>query len=156
MLANVIDTLRYADRLKEAGVEPGQAEAMARALNAEMTGGLATKADLTNAIGKLEDKVDAGFAAVDAKFEAMDAKFEARFESTDAKFEAMDAKFEAKFDAVDGQMRYVFLALALIVALGLYNAIAPHIGDGATPQAGPGQPAVTAPAPSVESPRPLP
>ena len=138
MLANVIDTLRYADRLKEAGVEPGQAEAMARALNAEMTGGLATKADLTNAIGKLEDKVDAGFAAVDAKFEAT------------------DAKFEAKFEAVDGQMRYVFLALALIVALGLYNAIAPHIGDGATPQAGPGQSAVTAPAPSVESPRPLP
>ena len=40
-LANVIDTLRYADRLKEAGIETGQAEAMARALNAELTEGLA-------------------------------------------------------------------------------------------------------------------
>ena len=148
MNANVIDTLRYADRLKEAGVETGQAEAMARALNAELTEGLATKADLRNAIAKLENKVDRGFAAVDAKFDAMEAKFDGKFDAMEAKFDgkfdamearldAMEAKFDAKFEAMDAkfealagqfksQSRHVFLVLALVVALGLYNAIAPR------------------------------
>lgn len=49
-----IDTLRYANRLKEAGVEPGQAEAMARALGDELADQLATKAD----INVLNAKVD--------------------------------------------------------------------------------------------------
>ena len=39
----VIDTLRFANRLKEAGVEPGQAEAMSRAFNDELLEGVATK-----------------------------------------------------------------------------------------------------------------
>ncbi len=41
-----IDTLRFAHRLKEAGVDPGQAEAMARALGDELADQLATKADI--------------------------------------------------------------------------------------------------------------
>ena len=131
MNANVIDTLRYADRLKEAGVETGQAEAMARALNAELTEGLATKADLRDAIGKLEHKVDRGFAAVDAKFDAMEAKFDGRFEAMDAKFEALAGQFKS-------QSRHVFLVLALVVALGLYNAIAPRfVASGPHPDAAP-------------------
>ena len=158
MNANVIDTLRYADRLKEAGVENGQAEAMARALNAELTEGLATKTDLRNAIGKLENKVDLGFAAVDAKFDAMEAKFDGKFDAMetkfDAKFEAMDAKFEAmdaKFEALAGQFksqsRHVFLVLALVVALGLYNAIAPRF---AASESHPGAAPVSAPVTSSQ------
>ena len=54
MNPTVIDTLRYADRLKAAGVEPGQAEAMSRALNAELTEGLATKSDLDAATAELK------------------------------------------------------------------------------------------------------
>ena len=49
----------------------------------------------------------------------------------DAKVDALDAKFDAKFDALSGrfetQGRYVFLVLGLIAALGLYNAVAPHL-----------------------------
>ena len=97
MNATVIDTLRYADRLKGAGVEHSQAEAMSRALNDELVGGVATKDDLTHAVVELKAEI----AKVDAKFEAMDEKFET-------------------------QGRYVFLVLALIAALGLYNAVAPH------------------------------
>ena len=37
-------------------------------------------------------------------------------------YEAVDAKI----DALRSQNRYVFLALALIAGLGLYNATAPH------------------------------
>ena len=217
MNGTVIDTLRYADRLKAAGVEPGQAEAMSRALNAELTEGLVTKtdldaataalrADLGGAIRELEQKVDAGFAAINGKFPAIDGKFDAidgkfdaidgrfdaidgrfdaidgkfdaidakfaamdgRFEAMDAKFDAMDGKFgamdgkfgamDAKFDAMDGkfgamdakfeglrsqftsQSRHVFLILALIASLGLYNAIAPLVVGKGSQQTGPSQP----------------
>ena len=172
MYATVIDTLRFANRLKEAGVAPRQAEAMSSAFNDEISEGVATKRDLDNAVTALKGEMAEGFAkvdvrldsmdakfeakflAVDARFEAMDAKFDARFEAVDARFEAMDARFEAmdakfeamddKFEAMDGkfeamdakfeslaerfgtQGRYTFLVLALVVALGLYNAAAPH------------------------------
>ena len=111
MSATVLDTLRYANRLKAAGVEDRQAEAMSRAINDELVGGVATKDDLAHAVAELK----AEFAKVDAKFGTMDAKFDAM----DEKFEALNGKFET-------QGRYVFLVLALIAALGLYNAIAPH------------------------------
>ena len=126
MNATVIDTLRYADRLKVAGVERGQAEAMSRALNDELAGGVATKEDLAHAVGELKVEI----AKVDAKVDIMDAKFDAKFdamdEKFDAKFDAMDEKFGALDGKVDTQGRYVFLVLALIAALGLYNAVAPH------------------------------
>ena len=186
MKATVIDTLRYANRLKNAGVNPGQAEAMSRALNDELTEGLVTKTDLDNAVSELGGKIDAldakfeirfaevdgrfaevdgrfaevdgRFAEVDGRFAKMEAKFDARFAEMEAKFDArfaemeaksdarfaeMDGKFanvsgnfakmEGKFEAVDAkidglrsQNRYVFLVLALIAGLGLYNATAPH------------------------------
>ncbi|MXY54884.1 MAG: hypothetical protein F4Y41_00580 [Gammaproteobacteria bacterium] len=161
----MIDTLRFANRLKEAGVDPRQAEAMSSAFNDEISEGVATKRDLDNAVtelkgemaerfanvdarlGSMDAKFEAKFVAVDARFEAMDAKFDAMFEfldalvesfdslfeSMDTKFEAMDTKFEAmdtKFESLAGrfgtQGRYTFLVLALIAALGLYNAAAPH------------------------------
>ena len=179
MYATVIDTLRFANRLKDAGVAPRQAEAMSSAFNDEISEGVATKRDLDNAVTELKGemgerfarvdarldsmdaKFEAKFLAVDARFEAMDAKFDARFDAVDAKFEAMDTRFEAmdakfeamddkfeamddkfeamddKFEAMDAkfeslagrfgtQGRYTFLVLALVVALGLYNAAAPH------------------------------
>ena len=102
MEPSVIDTLRYADRLKAAGLETKQAEAMSRALNDELAGGVATKQDLDRAVDELRGEI----AKVDAKF--------------DAKFDALGERFET-------QGRYVFLVLALIAALGLYNAVAPHL-----------------------------
>ena len=140
MTATVIDTLRYADRLKQAGVEPGQAEGMSRALNDELTEGLVTRKDLNDAVtglkGDLNDavkelrgdidglgnRIDVLETKFDAKFDGVDAKFDA----VDARFEAMDAKFDAKFDALRSQNKHVFLVLALIAGLGLYNATAPH------------------------------
>ena len=150
MRTALIDTLRYADRLKEAGFEPRQAEAMSRALKDELGEGFATKNDVDGAVDELKgeiarldaridgvegelragfESVDARFDAVDARFEAMDAKFDARFEAMDAKFDARFEAMDAKFDALNGkfgtQGRYVFLVLALIAALGLYNAAVP-------------------------------
>ena len=87
MDATVIDTLRFANRLKAAGVQDRQAEAMSRALNDELAGGVASKDDLARAVAELKVEI---------------------------------AKVET-------QGRYVFLVLALIAALGLYNAVAPHV-----------------------------
>ena len=150
MKATVIDTLRYANRLKNVGIEPGQAEAMSRALNDELTEGLATKTDLDNAVSELGGKIDAldakfevRFAEVDARFAEMEGKFDVRFAEMEGKFSEMEGKFvgmegkfagmDGKFEAVDAkidglrsQNRYVFLVLALIAGLGLYNATAPH------------------------------
>lgn len=46
MATTAIDTLRFARKLKQAGVPDDQAEAMASALGEELTEHLATKADL--------------------------------------------------------------------------------------------------------------
>ena len=94
MDATVIDTLRFATRLKAAGVQDDQAEAMSRALNDELVGGVASKDDLARAVTELKAEI---------------------------------AKVDGKVGALETQGRYVFLVLALITALGLYNAVAPHV-----------------------------
>ena len=63
MAASIIDTLRYARRLKEAGVAPAQAEAMADALAVELVPNLVTKADLGNTVSELK----ADLAALQAR-----------------------------------------------------------------------------------------
>ena len=54
MAASIFDTQRYARRLKEAGVAPEQAEAMADALAEEFVPNVVTKADLGNAVSELK------------------------------------------------------------------------------------------------------
>ena len=63
MAASNIDTLRYARRLREAGVAPEQAEAMADALPVEFVPNLATKTDLDNVVSELK----ADIAALEAR-----------------------------------------------------------------------------------------
>lgn len=138
MTATVIDTLRYADRLKQAGVESGQAEAMSRALNDELTEGLVTRKDLDDAVSELKGDIGGLSNRIDAletKFDALETKVDTKFDAMETKFDAIDTKFgamETKFDALRGQNRYVFLVLALIAGLGLYNATAPHFLDRGT------------------------
>ena len=136
----VIDTLRYSNRLKDAGFPAAQAEEMSRALNDEITSGLATRADIRGLkadigglkaeIGALDDKIDALDAKFDAKIDALDAKFDDKIDAVDTKFEAVDAKIDAVDGKLDTMGRYGLLVMALIVALGLYNAVAPRIGGG--------------------------
>jgi len=114
MNATVIDTLKFADRLKEAGFQPPQAEGLARALGTELAERMVSKRDLDEAVRSLramieamDGKFEAKFEAMDAKFEAMDAKFEAKFEALEPRFDAIDAKFRAlnpRFDAIDAKL----------------------------------------------------
>ena len=63
MAASIIDTLRYARRLEEAGVAPAQAEAMADALADQLVPNLVTKADLALSVSQLQ----ANMAALEAR-----------------------------------------------------------------------------------------
>ena len=114
MDATVIDTLRFADRLKEAGFEVPQAEGMARALGDELAERMLTRRDLRDALQPIHAKFDAmeaRFEGVDSRFDAMESKFEgvdsrfdameSKFEGVDSRFDAMESKFDGKFDATE-------------------------------------------------------
>ena len=129
----MIDTLRLSDRLKDSGFDHRQAEGMARALGDELVEHVVTKPDLELAIGQVRAdivKLDNKYVALDAKVEALDAKVEARFEALEARFEALDAKFEARFeaqntrlDAFGMQIKFIFAALAMLLALGFIDTV---------------------------------
>ncbi|MCY3819358.1 MAG: hypothetical protein OXH52_08350 [Gammaproteobacteria bacterium] len=157
MEPSVIDTLRYADRLKAAGVETRQAEAMARAFNDELAVGVATKEDLDGAVGGLKGDLDRAVGGLKgdldravgelkgemtklhARVDSMEVDMEAGFEVMDARFKAMDASIHALSGRFESQGRYVFLVLGLIAALGLYNAVAPRLPASSEAGADPAQ-----------------
>ena len=106
MNPTVIDTLRYADRLKAAGVEPAQAEAMSRALNAELTEELVTKTDLDASTAALRTDLDASTGALRTELRELERKVDEGFATTDGKFAAMRAELavmDAKFDGLSSQ-----------------------------------------------------
>ena len=74
MAVTVIDTVRYARRLKDAGVPAEQAEAMADAIGAELVDQLATKADIESAVATLRGEITAAAATLDGKIAAVDVK----------------------------------------------------------------------------------
>ena len=174
MDASVIDTLRYASRLKAAGVAPQQAEAMSRALNDEIGGGVATKGDLEHAvdgltgdianverelkgeIGRVEGELKGEIGRVERELKGEIGRVErelkddierlegelkgdiVRVESRLATVESKLARVEGELQRVDGRIntlavkfdtqgRYVFLVLALIAALGIYNVVFPPL-----------------------------
>ena len=117
MNATVIDTLRFANRLKAVGFDPTHAEGMACALGDELAERMLTRRDLD----EFKVVVDARFDAIDARFEGIDA----RFEGIDSKIDSLDAKFDAKFDALDLKIESVqrevsgkFNVLACMMVLG--------------------------------------
>ena len=65
MEAAVIDTLRYARRLREAGMAPEQAEAMADAISGELVHNLVTRADLDAGLAGLRSEISAEMAALE-------------------------------------------------------------------------------------------
>ena len=146
MNATVIDTLRFADRLKEAGFEVPHAEGMARALGDELAERMLTRNDLDKALRPIYarlDAMDARFDGIDGKFVGVDARFramDARFDAMDARFDAMDARFDAmdaKIDSVHRELSsklnmlvgVMALGFTLLVGLSGYNAVSPRFAQ---------------------------
>ena len=99
MTQAVIDTLRLADRLKESGFEDRQAEGLARALGGEFTDHVVTKADLDSAIQLVR-----------------------------ADYRALEEKSETRFETLNTQIKFIFAALAALLALGLVDTVQRLIG----------------------------
>ncbi len=99
MSQTLINTLRFADRLKEAGFAGPQAEALARVLGDELTEQLPSKAD---------------FMALQADFKTLEAKFDA---------------LEAKFDGLRFTLNIVLVLVGLLVALGLIEPLSKLLGS---------------------------
>ncbi len=77
--------------------------------------------DQSNRITRLDDKIDARFAAQDEK---IDARFTAQDEKIDARFAAQDEKIDAKFAAQNEKIDEINLKLtALIAALNMSSAV---------------------------------
>ena len=71
MATTAIDTLRYARKLKDAGVPPDQAEAMADAIGSALVDQLATKADLLATKADLEGSIGALRVWAEGKFQLL-------------------------------------------------------------------------------------
>ena len=135
MSQTLINTLRFADRLKEAGFAGAQAEALARVLGDELTEQLPSKADFTalqTDFKTLEDK----FGRLEGRFDALEGKFgilEGRFDALGEKvsvlqtdFKVLETKFEtleAKFDGLRFTLNIVLVLVGLLVALGLIEPL---------------------------------
>ena len=78
-MTSMLNTLRYARALKNAGVGAQQAEAMADALEAEMIGELASKADierLETQIGHLDEKLTGRIDGLDKRIDGLDKRID--------------------------------------------------------------------------------
>ena len=108
MNATVIDTLRFANRLKEVGFDPSHAEGMACVLGDELAERMLARRDLD----EFKVVVDARFEAIDAKIDNLDAKLDSTFDGLDAKldstFDGLDAKFDSTFDNLDAKFDSTF------------------------------------------------
>ena len=126
MSQTLINTLRFADRLKEAGFAGAQAEALARVLGDELTEQLPTKADFTALEGRF-DALGGRFEALEGRFDALEKKFDA----LEGRFDALEGKFsvlEAKFDGLRYTLNLVLVLVGLLVALGLVEPVSKLFG----------------------------
>ncbi|MDD0862197.1 hypothetical protein LOD44_11415, partial [Xylella fastidiosa subsp. multiplex] len=94
------DTLKFANRLKTAGVPAAhaeaEAEALAEVLEINLQGLAESESKNGKALARLEANMKEGFAQVDQRFAQVDQRFEKidqRFEKIDQRFEKIDQRF---------------------------------------------------------------
>ena len=153
--APVIDTLRYADNLKQAGVDDAHADGMSRALNVELSERMLTKEDLREAFDRHSRMFDERLAARDKRLDAVEQRLgvvEQRLGAVEQRLEAMDARMDAferdidrrfadvhwRIDALESLVNLRFkmmmgtmvFGFTVVIALGLFN-VAPKLAVGA-------------------------
>jgi hypothetical protein len=126
MTALAFDSLRFARRLREAGVPEPQADVQAE-LMAEAFGFYADniltrdyfEARLDARFVEQDAKLDKRFADIDKRFAEQEAKFDKRFLEQDAKFDKrlseQDAKFEGRFSQLEKTLSVHTWMLGIIV-----------------------------------------
>ena len=134
------DSLKFARRLKEAGVPDKQAEAQAEVM-AETFGfyvdNLVTRDYLDARFAEQDARLDARLAEQEARLEArlaeQDRRMEARFAEQDARLEARFAKqdlhIEQRFSGIDIKLNAMAAILAVIAASVVPLAIKSLLGN---------------------------
>ena len=100
----MLNTLRYARALKNAGVAAQQAEAMADALEAEMVGELASKADITEVkaeIEKLATETKADVQRLENQIATLATETKSDNQRLDSKIDHLDEKLTGRIDSLD-------------------------------------------------------
>ena len=114
------DTLSYARRLKEAGVDERQAEAHAEAVRDAMTQGAASKVDLDKGLAALKVDIDKGLAALKADMDKGLAAVGNRMDSLENRMASMASKadLDKGLAALETRMtvRFVGIAIGIVVA----------------------------------------
>ena len=134
MSQTLINTLRFADRLKEAGFAGAQAEALARILGDELTEQLPSKADFQTLQADFKT-LEGKFDTLEGKFDSLDRRLDAlegKFDSLDRRLDALEGKFgvlEGKFDGLRYTLNLVLVLVGLLVALGLLEPISKLFGS---------------------------
>jgi hypothetical protein len=135
MSAIGFDTLKFARKLKEAGVPDKQAEAQAEVL------GEAFLYNLDEIVTR--DYLDSRLAPVNARLDGIDARLDgmdARFDSIDARLDRMDARFDGVdahlnridqcFIETDGKFRLIYWMLGMIIVVNVIPILTKLISPG--------------------------
>jgi len=131
MTAIAFDTLKFARKLKDAGVPENQAEAqaeiMAEAFLLNMDA-LVTTDYLDARLAELEARIDTRFAEHDARMDTRfvehDARIDVRFTDLDARF----ARIDVRFAEMDGKFRLLTWMLAVVMASTVIPAVNKLLG----------------------------
>ena len=119
-MTSMLNTLRYARALKNAGVDAQQAEAMADALEAEVTEQIASKADierleerLGNQITTLATETKADIQRLDTKIDHLDEKLTGRIDGLDKRIDGLDKRIDGLDNRIDGLKTTIGVSVAL-------------------------------------------
>ncbi len=111
----VMDTLRLSNRLRESGVEPGQAEAMAGALGAELDEHVAVRKDLDAGFDGVRSEIALTRSNLEADIDATRSNLDARIDSVRAEIALLRTEFNTKFNWGFGLM---LAFLSVLVGMG--------------------------------------
>ncbi|MDC6408868.1 DUF1640 domain-containing protein [Xylella fastidiosa subsp. morus] len=127
MTSVAFDTLKFANRLKTAGVPAAhaeaEAEALAEVLEINLQGLAESESKNGKALARLEVDMKEGFAQVDQRFVQMEKNIDQRFAQVDTRFVQMEKNIDQRFAQVDtrfaeikGEMLLLKWMLGVLVA----------------------------------------
>ncbi|MDC6408606.1 hypothetical protein [Xylella fastidiosa] len=116
MTSVAFDTLKFANRLKTAGVPAAhaeaEAEALAEVLEINLQGLAESESKNGKALARLEADMKEGFAQVDQRFAQVDQRFVQMEKNMDQRF----AQVDTRFAEIKGEMLLLKWMLGVIVA----------------------------------------
>jgi hypothetical protein len=108
----MIDTLRFANRLRSAGFSQEQAEAVADAWADQAREDLPSRLDLA----EIEDKITRLDGKFDTRMTQLDGKFDIRMTQLDGKFDTKIAQLDGKVDKLTWMVGFALAGILAIIA----------------------------------------